>query len=230
MAWRATRSHAAAPAWTTATAVTRLPATRFAGTGLARVDPPWRPPASPAPAMRRLTFAFGARGSGRADRGGRQTGSVSSSTSRSRFAPNESDSCGGTWRKRRDRYFPGGGAHQLLRVLRGQPVQEELVQLELGRGELVHVRHLDVPWGRGGGGGEGKISSGRAPQRSKRGAMRPGRRDRAGRGDARRTRCFHQRHPLLTAHVHFESRHRAGDRGDSQCARASPRRGQVRGR
>ena len=41
--------------------------------------------------------------------------------------------------------------------------------------------------------------------------MRPGGSDRAGRGDARRTRRFHQRHPLLAAHVHFESCHRAGD-------------------
>lgn len=54
----------------------------------------------------------------------------------------------GERRRRRDRDFPlPAGTHQLLRVLRGQPVQEELIQLELGRGEFVHVRHLDVPLG-----------------------------------------------------------------------------------
>ena len=95
-----------------------------------------------------------------------------------------SDSCGG-WRRRRDRDFRRAGTHQLLRVLRGQPVQEELIELELGRGEFVHVRHLDVPWGRGGA-REGK---GRSRQDERHNVQNEARCDpaeaRSPRGDAR---------------------------------------------
>ena len=80
-AWRATKSPAAAPAWTTATAATRPPATRSAGTGLARVDPPWRPPASPAPVTRRSAGnACSARaGQGSGGSGDGRTGGVGES-------------------------------------------------------------------------------------------------------------------------------------------------------
>ena len=86
---------------------------------------------------------------------------------------------GGTATSRR------AGTHQLLRVLRGQPVQEELIELELGRGEFVHVRHLDVPWGRGGA-REGK---GRSRQDERHNVQNEARCDpaeaRSPRGDAR---------------------------------------------
>ena len=121
---------AAAPAWTTATAATRPPSPRR-GDGPRKGRPALASSGNQHPTRRDAVVRRGASvGSGKTRvRDGTAAGeSMKRAVGERERQPQEDV------RRRRDRDFRRAGTHQLLRVLRGQPVQEELIQLELGRG------------------------------------------------------------------------------------------------